>query len=96
MNTETFALFFDILKTLEKASTGRISTMNSIEDTILKVIDKYDADMTMEQKNKILQQFLKFEKSEKEMKHFRSFREMMEAETYRERLNSYIFSGAEP
>ena len=80
MDGKSYNLFFDILKTLEK--TAREGTNSrTVEDVVLRIMDRYDGSLSMEQKNEVLKEFIKFEKITRNREHSRRFREVIEDES---------------
>lgn len=61
MDKEHFDLFIGILRILEKEDHGN----NTVESSIVSLIDAFESRLSQEQKNEILKEFVKYERIRK-------------------------------
>lgn len=89
MDENKFRIFFSVLKAMENEDVSK----GSIENVIIKIIDNSEKAMTEEQKNRIYNEFVHYERKRKERRESEKRYAHFEEEKYREFLKDFFQRG---
>ena len=84
MDNDKFDLLISILEDLEKEDVSH----SNLESAIVKIIDQFDTNLTNEQKNEVLKEFIHYEKVRREEQNNKKI--LAEEEKNRELLDSFL------
>ncbi len=86
MDKTLFDFFVSVLRILEKEDYNS----NSLENTIVSLIDSFDSTMSVEQKNIILKEFVKYEIMRKDREKDEKTKQRIDEMKYREVVDSAL------
>ena len=86
MDENKFRILFTVLKTMESEDVGK----GSVENLIIRLIDGSEKSMTDEQKNRIYNEFVHYERKRVERRESEKRYAQLEEEKYKDFLNDFF------